>query len=71
MTDLTQYILAQFVAADREREARAIARTAALTGRSQSHGLRASLAAHLARVALRLDREAAGFWLRATNGSSS
>jgi len=75
MTDLTQNLLASAVMADREREARAIARAAEVTGHPR--GLRASFAARLACVALHLDREAARFWLsrdantRATNGSPS
>ena len=75
MTDLTHNLLAGAVMADREREARAIARVAQATRRPQ--GLRAGFASRLARVALLLDREAARFWLsrdsgtHLTNGSPS
>ncbi|MBI1885592.1 MAG: hypothetical protein HYS09_04655 [Chloroflexi bacterium] len=61
--------------ADRDREAREIVRTAALSHVPRS--LRAGFAARLARIALRLDREAARDWLSGdagrpiTNGSPS
>ena len=75
MTDLTHNLLVSAVMAEREREARAIARAAQASRRPQ--GLRAGFASRLARVALLLDREAARFWLsrdagtHLTNGSPS
>ncbi len=47
--------------AEREREARAIARVSEAA--AASRGLRAGLAARLARLALLLDRDSARFWL--------
>ncbi len=54
--------LVRAILADREREAQALARLAEATGAPR--GLRAGFATRLARLALRLDRDAARFSLQ-------
>ncbi len=59
--DARHMLVSLYVMPQLDLEARMLARAAEATG--HSHGLRAGLAARLASLALRLDREAARSWL--------